>query len=417
MYKTEVIKKSLAPVWNEKFEMQVPSREAAKFIVEVHDWDRVGASDKLGRAQIDLRDIEPFEPAERTVQLYDFKSTSQTAGTIRIRMVFQPGFIYRSRKATSTFSAGRIGTTLGGGAMAVGGGIIGAGGAVGKVGVGAVGTVGKVGVHGVGAVGKGVGAVGKGVFGLGKRGTKSGLTASPSTAELADADAAALGYSVPAAANGGEVLASDTAAFPSSAGGALVGAAGTLTVTIGDLSGGADASEKKAVVVKLGSKTVLETHSHKAADGNVTFGETAAVKTPADGDTELSFAVVHKKTFGGDKVFSSAVLPVWQHISPTAPATTVTLPLSGSHPGELVVSLSVRSPEASLITQDMTPSLAQWIPVPAFLNSGSRAPSEADVRSLADSTAGGSPAGKTRSRFSSGRFGRHKDRETTPVAE
>ncbi|BGP71461.1 Tricalbin-2 [Rhodotorula toruloides] len=409
VHKTEVVKKTLAPVWNEKFEMQVPSREAAKFIVEVHDWDRVGASDKLGRAQIDLRDIEPFEPAERTVQLYDFKNTSQTAGTIRIRMVFQPGFIYRSRKATSTFSAGRIGTTLGGGAMAVGGGIVGAGGAVGKAGVGAVGTVGKAGIHGVGtvgkvgvqgvgAVGKGVGAVGKGVFGLGRRGTKEGVAASPSMAELADADAAAAaGYSVPSA-DGVEVLATDTAPFPTSAGGAVVGAAGTLTVTVGDLSGGADASEKKAVIVKLGSKTVLETHSHKSADGKVTYGETAAVKTPADGETELGFAVVHKKTFGGDKVFSSAVLPVWQHISPTAPATTVTLPLSGSHPGELVVSLS-------------------WIPVPAFLNSGSRAPSEADVRSLADSTAGGSPAGKTRSRFSSGRFGRHKDRETTPVVE
>ncbi|BGO92542.1 hypothetical protein NBRC10512_000461 [Rhodotorula toruloides] len=409
VHKTEVVKKTLAPVWNEKFEMQVPSREAARFIVEVHDWDRVGASDKLGRAQIDLRDIEPFEPAERTVQLYDFKNTSQTAGTIRIRMVFQPGFIYRSRKATSTFSAGRIGTTLGGGAMAVGGGLVGAGGAVGKAGVGAVGTVGKAGIHGVGtvgkvgvqgvgAVGKGVGAVGKGVFGLGRRGTKEGVAASPSMAELADADAAAAaGYSVPAA-DGVEVLATDTAPFPTSAAGAVVAAAGTLTVTVGDLSGGADASEKKAVIVKLGSKTVLETHSHKSADGKVTYGETAAVKTPADGETELGFAVVHKKTFGGDKVFSSAVLPVWQHISPTAPATTVTLPLSGSHPGELVVSLS-------------------WIPVPAFLNSGSRAPSEADVRSLADSTAGGSPAGKTRSRFSSGRFGRHKDRETTPVVE
>ncbi|GEM08900.1 tricalbin [Rhodotorula toruloides] len=408
VHKTEVVKKSLAPVWNEKFEMQVPSREAAKFVVEVHDWDRVGASDKLGRAQIDLRDIEPFEPAERTVQLSDFKNASQTAGTIRIRMVFQPGFIYRSRKATSTFSAGRIGTTLGGGAMAVGGGIVGAGGAVGKAGVGAagtvskaglhgVGTVGKVGVHGVGAVGKGVGAVGKGLFGLAHRGTKDGPPGSASMAELADADVEATGYSVPAA-DGVEVLATDTAPFPTSAGGAIVGAAGTLTVTVGDLSGGADPGEKKAVIVKLGSKTVLETHSHKAADSKVTYGETAAVKTPAEGDMELSFAVVHKKTFGGDKVFSSAVLPVWQHISPTAPATTVTLPLSGSHPGELVVSLS-------------------WIPVPAFLNSGSRAPSEADVRSLADSTAGGSPVGKTRSRFSSGRFGRHKDRETTPVAE
>jgi hypothetical protein len=43
VFKSEVVKKTLAPVWNEKFEVQVPSREAAKFVVEVYDWDRVGA--------------------------------------------------------------------------------------------------------------------------------------------------------------------------------------------------------------------------------------------------------------------------------------------------------------------------------------------------------------------------------------
>ncbi|BGP49470.1 Tricalbin-2 [Rhodotorula kratochvilovae] len=413
VYKSEIIKKTLAPVWNERFEVQVPSREAAKFIVEVHDWDRVGSSDKLGRAQIDLRDLEPFEPQERTIALADFKNAAQSAGHIRVRFVFSPQFIYRSRKATSTFSAGRIGTSIGGGAMAVGGGIIGAGGAVGKAGVGAVGTVGKagvgavgtvgkVGVHGVGSVGKGVGAVGKGVFGIGRRAVGGGHHGrSASVASVADLAAMGddAGYAVGAGADGVEVLAADMAgAQPQLGPGAQgTGAEGMLTVTVGQLTGSGDASEKKAVVVKLnGGKTVLETHSHRGDASAIAFGESGAVKTPASGPADLSFAVVHKKTLGSDKVLASATLAVWQHVSPAAPNTTVKVPLVGAQGGELEVSLS-------------------WMASPAFLSAGSRAPSESDARSIAESTAGtSSPAGKTRSRFSSGRFGR-RDKETTPA--
>ncbi|TNY17332.1 C2 domain-containing protein [Rhodotorula diobovata] len=412
VHKSEVVKKTLAPVWNERFEVQVPSREAAKFIVEVHDWDRVGASDKLGRGQIDLRDLEPFEAVERTITLSDFKNASQSAGHIRVRLVFSPQFIYRSRKATSTFSAGGIAGTIGGGAMAVGGGIVGAGGAVGKAGVGAVGTVGKAGVQGVGTVGKGVGkgvgAVGKGVFGIGRRAVGGGHGRSASVASVSELAALGddAGYAVGGAgAEGVEVLASDMAvgspvvgagAAMGSAAPAGMGAEGTLTLTLGQLTGGGGEGEKKAVVVKLeGGKTVLETHSHRSEANVIAFGETATVKTPASGPVDLTFSVVHKKTLGSDKVLSSATLSVWQHVSPIQPNTTVALPLAGAQGGELVVSLS-------------------WIATPPFLSSGgSRAPSEADARSIADSTMGGTPT-KTRSRFSSGRFGR-RDKEASPA--
>lgn len=42
VYKSEVVKKTLAPVWNENFECQVASRVAADFWVDIFDWDRVG---------------------------------------------------------------------------------------------------------------------------------------------------------------------------------------------------------------------------------------------------------------------------------------------------------------------------------------------------------------------------------------
>lgn len=319
--------------------------------------------------------------------------------------------------------------------MAVGGGIVGAGGAVGKAGVGAVGTVGKAGVQGVGTVGKGVGkgvgAVGKGVFGIGRRAVGGGHGRSASVASFSELAALGddAGYAVGGAgAEGVEVLASDMAvgspvvgagAAMGSAAPAGMGAEGTLTLTLGQLTGGGGEGEKKAVVVKLeGGKTVLETHSHRSEANVIAFGETATVKTPASGPVDLTFSVVHKKTLGSDKVLSSATLSVWQHVSPLQPNTTVALPLAGAQGGELVVSLSVRAPYFSLCSRKVLTSPnsrnPQWIATPPFLSSGgSRAPSEADARSIADSTMGGTPT-KTRSRFSSGRFGR-RDKEASPA--
>jgi hypothetical protein len=113
----------------------VPSREAAKFVVEVYDWDRVGTScfpcslflhfllfpflspslllplalgpplkgllitlprtgtpDKLGFGTIDLASLEPFESVEKTISLKDFK-TGASAGQIRVRLMFQVAFL------------------------------------------------------------------------------------------------------------------------------------------------------------------------------------------------------------------------------------------------------------------------------------------------------------------------------------
>jgi Ca2+-dependent lipid-binding protein len=41
VHKSEHKKKTLTPVWNEKFEVQVPSRVASRFEVELFDWNQV----------------------------------------------------------------------------------------------------------------------------------------------------------------------------------------------------------------------------------------------------------------------------------------------------------------------------------------------------------------------------------------
>ncbi|KAF7188486.1 hypothetical protein HII31_10148 [Pseudocercospora fuligena] len=98
VYKTNKQKKTLHPSWNEFFEVPVRSRTAAKFEVNVYDWDFGDKADFLGAAAINLDILEPFQAQEVILNL-DGKS-----GAIRLKMLFKPDYITRSRQGSSTFS-------------------------------------------------------------------------------------------------------------------------------------------------------------------------------------------------------------------------------------------------------------------------------------------------------------------------
>lgn len=130
IHKTEVQKKTLHPAWNETFDVAVKSRTAAKFRLECWDWDRGGGDDLLGNADINLEILEPFEPQTITLDL-DGKS-----GSLRLRLLFKPDYVIRSRQGSSTFrgtfntpgkivgapvkGVGKVGTFVGGNVMNVG---------------------------------------------------------------------------------------------------------------------------------------------------------------------------------------------------------------------------------------------------------------------------------------------------------
>lgn len=98
VHRTKTQKKTLHPAWNEYFEVPVQSRTAADFVVNVWDWDFGDKADFLGKAAINLEILEPFQQQEVTLAL-DGKS-----GAIRLRMLFKPDYVVRSRQGSSTFS-------------------------------------------------------------------------------------------------------------------------------------------------------------------------------------------------------------------------------------------------------------------------------------------------------------------------
>ncbi|OJD12632.1 hypothetical protein AJ78_06804 [Emergomyces pasteurianus Ep9510] len=98
VFKTKVQKKTLHPAWNEFFECSVKSRIGADMRLEVYDWDFGDKADHLGGTNIDLEHLEPFHATEISYPL-DGKS-----GAVRLKLLFKPVYVMRSRQGSSTFS-------------------------------------------------------------------------------------------------------------------------------------------------------------------------------------------------------------------------------------------------------------------------------------------------------------------------
>lgn len=102
VYKTETIKKTLNPEWNESFECEISSRLDNHLRVEVYDWDAVGEDDHLGTAEILLANLEPMSQQDLTVALIGPKGGNGKSGTVNLRLLFRPNFVTRSKRGTTT---------------------------------------------------------------------------------------------------------------------------------------------------------------------------------------------------------------------------------------------------------------------------------------------------------------------------
>lgn len=123
VFKTKVQKKTLHPAWNEFFECSIKSRIGSEMKLNVYDWDFGDKADYLGGALVDLEALEPFRGEEVSIPL-DGKS-----GAVRLKLLFKPDYVIRSRQGSSTFSgtfapAGKIVGAPVKGVGFVGGGVV-----------------------------------------------------------------------------------------------------------------------------------------------------------------------------------------------------------------------------------------------------------------------------------------------------
>ncbi|KAH7915157.1 C2 domain-containing protein [Hygrophoropsis aurantiaca] len=277
VFKSQTKKKTLNPDWQEDFPVNVTSRVAADFSVEVFDWNQVEQAKSLGVGTINLADIEPFQATERIILLTDKHGQK---GQVHIRMTFRPEIIVKTRKNTSTFSAaGRAMTQFGALPMDAGKGVI----------------------HGVGSIFKKDSTRhAKDDDSLHVR-TVSGQASQPVS------QSQAMGENGPSAA---------AAAFPSMSGSATGNGGppsdpGTLRVTIlgaKDLSSG---DIKPYAVVRIGDKEHKTKHTHKTAtpEWNESFNCAAGPFTP-----KIHVWVYDHKTLGKDKMLGEGEVDVWRHL-------------------------------------------------------------------------------------------------------
>nr|POE99522.1 uncharacterized protein pyuk71.03c [Quercus suber] len=295
IHKTKTQKKTLHPAWNEFFEVQIRSRTTAKFEVNVYDWDFGDKADHLGDAAIPLDVLEPFVAQEVTLGL-DGKS-----GAVRLRMLFKPDFVIRSRQGSSTFS-------------------------------GTFNTPGKVIGAPVKGVGKGVtlvgGGVAKGASFLGRGFKRRPASSMPEDATASVVDARETSIDAPPGSSGGvpaiavsnghapqaSIESKDLPTTPHKRGPswgavsqspAVSGDFGTATITV--LAATGFPGEPKLEVHILhdspkGLKEVMKTDHRKPKEGEWRF-EDETKKVPCSAEHQFRIVVKDHKTFGsGDTI-------------------------------------------------------------------------------------------------------------------
>lgn len=299
IFKTKVQKKTLHPAWNEFFETPIKSRIGAKFRVDVYDWDFGDKADHLGATPIDLEALEPFQPQEVTLPL-DGKS-----GVIRLKLLFKPTYVVRSRQGSATFS----------GTFAVPGKIVGA--PVKGVGMG----VGFVG----GNVVRGASFLKHGFKRKDKNSRDDTASVANSTLEEDTVDNRSERGVSPAIVVDSTSQPStpqkerEHSRKPSTAstfgdrlsvlGGVPRGDTGTAHITIVSASGFPPSANLRVLVRVQGSKGAKEIHKTKAqktSDGLVTYDDAFKV-SHTTADAQFQIRVVDHSTFGSDEILGEAL--------------------------------------------------------------------------------------------------------------
>ncbi|XP_059669668.1 synaptotagmin-3-like isoform X2 [Cornus florida] len=93
--KTTIKKKNLNPVWNEKFKLTVKDPQSQVLHINLFDWDKVGAHDRLGKQVVPLKVLTPYETKEFSLDLLKDTSSSdpqsiKNRGTVVVELTYNP---------------------------------------------------------------------------------------------------------------------------------------------------------------------------------------------------------------------------------------------------------------------------------------------------------------------------------------
>ncbi|KAL4991822.1 hypothetical protein BDW68DRAFT_127780 [Aspergillus falconensis] len=284
IFKTKVQKKTLHPAWNEFFETPIKSRIGANLRCDVYDWDFGDKADYLGGVPINLEMLDPFQAQEVSLTL-DGKS-----GAIRLKLLFKPTYVMRSRQGSSTFS----------GTFATPGKIVGAP------------------VKGVGFVGgnviKGASFLGRGIMSK-IRGDDSSSDEEQEQQKEVPSAILVDGDTPPSSTPKSDLNHSRTRSGASHYGDRLSiggkGESGTARISVVSASGYPPSANVRVLVRALGAKgakEVLKTKAIKSGGGPVVFdssSESCRVHNTT-ADAQYQIRVVDHSTFGSDNVLGEA---------------------------------------------------------------------------------------------------------------
>lgn len=267
VFKTKIVKKTLNPVWNEPFSIEILSRTSSKFTLEVYDWDMGPADDDyLGEVDIDLAQLEPLTPLTLTLPL------KGKSGTITVKLLFKPSYVTRRIESTG------VGATFANGASIPG-----------KVVGGAIGGAGAV-VGGVGhMVGSGIKGGASRLNPFGKRGGKND-----------DSSVSANSLEDPAALPSGGSPTSSSITQDQASANSQPNAGGTISgkINISYATGftGSSSLQVKALLPGKKEKELFKTKAAKATDNQFTFDESFSFS--GSPDSQYIFRVMLHKSLG-----------------------------------------------------------------------------------------------------------------------
>ncbi|KAI4384403.1 hypothetical protein MLD38_002567 [Melastoma candidum] len=93
--KTSIKRRNLNPEWNEEFNLIVKDPQSQILHLQVYDWDKVGAHDKLGMQMVPLNLLKPHENQEFTLELLKDTDISEhhhkkSRGQMVLELMFVP---------------------------------------------------------------------------------------------------------------------------------------------------------------------------------------------------------------------------------------------------------------------------------------------------------------------------------------